>query len=574
MLAAGPSKTASNQVVEEDSVEGWEEWASLRWRGSSWGREDVSRMVGEGYSMYDVSRVSFLRGEREERRFSVADCVFEELKNIVSKDDLLSTVLDWSAALSRLSLASLIMERAYTIIPSFSTSLDPHPSSSNSKTPSDDSNAAGSTISPTLSKTLFRRLSILDTSSRLVPSPLSSSPHPPRVDAVRQPSALAQISSAFPSCILSAGALIPGAPPTPPPIPGLSAYTLCKPQPSEPLTFHGVNLLPSHASSTILHVLLSPPSQPNLLTNWLATSLVTRQMLLSSNYNPKSGSASDPYSSLPYLPCKDKVTAAPVCTSPQKAKPSKFSSGSTCATSNKKLPRCIAPCSVSLPWFSPLNPSLLWAVSVRTLTLLFTLYPLALRSALTSSCASSQAKDNQSLTGHVASLTALHVSPPLLTLLRSAISSLASPSLSVSFSCTSSANLSSALQVTATVTSSDVSFSLVLTVPPNYPAALVESSIVAASVPKKVSSKWSLLVLKALRTRSPVEAIKVWESEVRGFAMGLVDCPICLCVAHPQSSSLPSSACPTCKNKFHSECLLKWMRTSHNSKCPLCRQPL
>jgi hypothetical protein len=35
--------------------------------------------------------------------------------------------------------------------------------------------------------------------------------------------------------------------------------------------------------------------------------------------------------------------------------------------------------------------------------------------------------------------------------------------------------------------------------------------------------------------------------------------------------SLPSRACPTCKNKYHANCLFTWFKSSNSSTCPMCR---
>lgn len=54
---------------------------------------------------------------------------------------------------------------------------------------------------------------------------------------------------------------------------------------------------------------------------------------------------------------------------------------------------------------------------------------------------------------------------------------------------------------------------------------------------------------------------------------GVEPCPICYCTIALTNKQLPRTACPTCNNKFHSDCLGKWFNTSKDATCPLCRQP-
>ena len=90
-------------------------------------------------------------------------------------------------------------------------------------------------------------------------------------------------------------------------------------------------------------------------------------------------------------------------------------------------------------------------------------------------------------------------------------------------------------------------------------------------------TRWRLRLLASLAgkgaTSTVFSAISYFILNVRSAIAGIEDCPICYCCLHPQFKTLPRFACKTCKYKFHSECLYKWMRTSNNSTCPLCRSP-
>ncbi|TKA55497.1 hypothetical protein B0A55_13038 [Friedmanniomyces simplex] len=69
---------------------------------------------------------------------------------------------------------------------------------------------------------------------------------------------------------------------------------------------------------------------------------------------------------------------------------------------------------------------------------------------------------------------------------------------------------------------------------------------------------------------SIIDGLSAWRKNVTGALRGQTECAICYSIidAHRQ---LPSKRCPTCKNLFHSGCLVKWFKTSNASTCPLCR---
>ncbi|KAK0841406.1 hypothetical protein LTR03_009939 [Friedmanniomyces endolithicus] len=69
---------------------------------------------------------------------------------------------------------------------------------------------------------------------------------------------------------------------------------------------------------------------------------------------------------------------------------------------------------------------------------------------------------------------------------------------------------------------------------------------------------------------SIIDGLTAWRKNVTGALKGQTECAICYSIidAHRQ---LPSKRCPTCKNLFHSGCLVKWFKTSNASTCPLCR---
>lgn len=77
-------------------------------------------------------------------------------------------------------------------------------------------------------------------------------------------------------------------------------------------------------------------------------------------------------------------------------------------------------------------------------------------------------------------------------------------------------------------------------------------------------------------------------SEGRAFYMSLIliaqfvisktsqlePCPICYCVMHPSTHTLPDVGCSHCVARFHSNCLASWFKSSQSRSCPICRQQI
>ena len=70
---------------------------------------------------------------------------------------------------------------------------------------------------------------------------------------------------------------------------------------------------------------------------------------------------------------------------------------------------------------------------------------------------------------------------------------------------------------------------------------------------------------------SIVDALTSWKKNLDKRFEGVEECYICYFILHGSTYQLPKVPCPTCKKKFHSNCLYKWFSTSQNSSCPLCR---
>lgn len=131
-----------------------------------------------------------------------------------------------------------------------------------------------------------------------------------------------------------------------------------------------------------------------------------------------------------------------------------------------------------------------------------------------------------------------------------------------------------AREVVANYTFSDVTLEICLSLPAAFPLRPV--TVEARSRKGMSEARWRKTILgmtTLLRNKdgSLVEAVELWRRNLDRTFEGMDECPICYSVLHLSSAALPKMRCKTCKNMFHSECLLKWFTKSNASACPLCR---
>jgi hypothetical protein len=70
------------------------------------------------------------------------------------------------------------------------------------------------------------------------------------------------------------------------------------------------------------------------------------------------------------------------------------------------------------------------------------------------------------------------------------------------------------------------------------------------------------------------DAVAVWHRNVALHYQGVEECSICYSIVGVIDRSLPSKQCKTCKHKFHNACMAKWLKSSGQTACPLCRSEL
>jgi hypothetical protein len=152
-------------------------------------------------------------------------------------------------------------------------------------------------------------------------------------------------------------------------------------------------------------------------------------------------------------------------------------------------------------------------------------------------------------------------------------------------------------EITASLLHDESKIELVIEIPMEYPLKNVDIQVKQLiGIPESKWLKWKLMMISLINSydKSIIEAILWWkanmEKELQGigktiqeqflsfsvsyFLLFLEPCIICYSVIHSKNNSLPSISCSTCKNKFHSNCLYTWFKTSGKNSCVLCQQPM
>jgi hypothetical protein len=137
---------------------------------------------------------------------------------------------------------------------------------------------------------------------------------------------------------------------------------------------------------------------------------------------------------------------------------------------------------------------------------------------------------------------------------------------------------SSARSVIATYVVDDNILEICLKIPNDFPLHQVEiEGQKRIGVSEERWRRWLLncsTYFSSEHSTNMADALEKWQLNVEKYFDGIEDCSICYSVIGVLDRSVPSKQCKTCKNKFHGACLYKWIKTSNNSTCPLCRSPI
>ncbi|KUJ16723.1 uncharacterized protein LY89DRAFT_616218 [Mollisia scopiformis] len=116
---------------------------------------------------------------------------------------------------------------------------------------------------------------------------------------------------------------------------------------------------------------------------------------------------------------------------------------------------------------------------------------------------------------------------------------------------------------------------ITLTFPSRYPLDSIEvESVSRVAVPEKTWNSVLKQIQGAVRFEGGniIDGIEVFRQNVAGFLDGHDPCSICYSIVS-EDMKLPEKGCATCRNRFHTDCLMKWFKTSNGNTCPMCRQP-
>ncbi|KAI5848931.1 hypothetical protein BZA05DRAFT_339706 [Tricharina praecox] len=130
-------------------------------------------------------------------------------------------------------------------------------------------------------------------------------------------------------------------------------------------------------------------------------------------------------------------------------------------------------------------------------------------------------------------------------------------------------------EVVASYPVDDQAMDILIRLPKLFPLRQVEVQGLRRVGLPEVKFKQMRLASQAVvnfQSGSITDALTLFRKNVSLHFQGVSECAICYSIlAVTPDRSLPNRACATCKNKFHSTCLLKWFKTSNSSSCPLCK---
>lgn len=103
-------------------------------------------------------------------------------------------------------------------------------------------------------------------------------------------------------------------------------------------------------------------------------------------------------------------------------------------------------------------------------------------------------------------------------------------------------------------------FVVVLKIPSSYPLNSVTVEMPhKMGVAEALLRKWLLSMTTLLLTRdgTVLDAVLLWKGFLDKHFDGVDVCPICYSIFHISNHALPNLGCKTCRNKFHSACLVR-----------------
>ena len=122
-----------------------------------------------------------------------------------------------------------------------------------------------------------------------------------------------------------------------------------------------------------------------------------------------------------------------------------------------------------------------------------------------------------------------------------------------------------------------VSIEMLIRFPVDFPLKIVQVQCSKhAGIKQSKWNRWMLqmVTLFSVKDGKATDLIDLWKQSVEQELAGVEPCPICYSVVHIEEHTLPRKRCKTCRNHFHTQCLAKWFRTSHNNGALCASSPL
>ena len=130
--------------------------------------------------------------------------------------------------------------------------------------------------------------------------------------------------------------------------------------------------------------------------------------------------------------------------------------------------------------------------------------------------------------------------------------------------------------VTATYVQDESNLSVQISVPSSFPLRNAEVDCrKTLGIPTQRWRRWELMITRMLNHEdgSILDALLLWKNNCDKEFDGVEPCPVCYSVLCVKTHAMPNLECRTCSNRFHSNCLMKWFKTSGKSLCVMCQQP-
>lgn len=114
---------------------------------------------------------------------------------------------------------------------------------------------------------------------------------------------------------------------------------------------------------------------------------------------------------------------------------------------------------------------------------------------------------------------------------------------------------------------------ILLKVKPNYPLEYVDvAGLNRVGCSERTWTSWLRVTqgIITINNGAIVDGLLTFRHNVVGALKGQVECAICYSYI-AVDKKMPDKKCTTCKNLFHRDCLFKWLNSSNQNTCPLCR---